>query len=228
MASPAILSHDSGNPQSHGKGCTSASCCSPSKLWRTLQTLISTNNKLELSRVCQDKEKSPHILRVLLTSRLTNDPSQYPASHKHRVIRLDPLVHPEAIRKFGKSVTDLNAVQLALFHRHESIALQILTFIRHRATSVETRMFVQHVWGNRNTSLHLASYLAMPRLVKLLLELGADPIAPNARQLLAADVCSNQDCLGLLQKAITRQSAPAKAQKPPAQASFPAKSEPTV
>ncbi|KAG0165879.1 hypothetical protein DFQ28_008177 [Apophysomyces sp. BC1034] len=187
------------NSHQHTKGCTSATCCSPSRLWRTIQTLISSDSKEEFQKLCQDSDRGPHVLRVLLTARIANDVSLYPASHKHRVIQHDPSVRQQATLKFGKSVTDLNALQLALFCRREAMAIQLLTFLRRHAQPYELSLFVNHVWGNKNTSLHLACFLCMPRLVRLLLELGADPNVKNARNVMPANCC-NKECLVILQK----------------------------
>ncbi|KAF7729845.1 hypothetical protein EC973_003579 [Apophysomyces ossiformis] len=187
------------NSHQHTKGCTSATCCSPSRLWKTIQSLISSDNKEEFRKLCQDSDRGPHVLNVLLTCRNANDASLYPASHKHRVIQHDPSIRRQALLHFGKSVGDLNALQLALFHRKEALAIQLLLYLRSHAQPSKLTLFVNHVWGDKNTSLHLACFLGMPRLVRLLLELGADPNAKNARQVTPAD-CSNKECLTILQK----------------------------
>ncbi|KAI8365996.1 uncharacterized protein BYT42DRAFT_618441 [Radiomyces spectabilis] len=180
------------------KACTSASCCSPSRLWRSIQTMVTTDAKNEFSRLCHDRPT--HVLQVLLSSRIPNDPSQYPASHKYRVIQFDSAVRTDAVRKFGKSVTDLNAVQLALFQRRETMACLILSFIRQHATPPELKTFVNHVWGYRNTSLHLACFWGMPRLVRLLLACGADASIRNSRQFGPQQCGTNPECLTLLQR----------------------------
>ncbi|KAI7868310.1 hypothetical protein BDF14DRAFT_1795227 [Spinellus fusiger] len=197
MVSAIVRPHAPG--YSHKK-CTSSSCCSPSKLWRTLQTLISTNNTQEMNRLCQDPERTSHVLNVVLTSRLANDPSQYPASHKHRVLQFDPAVRPEATRKFGKKTTDLNAVQLALVHRHEGMAVQLLQFVRHHASVHASTVFVNHLWGHRNTSLHLACFMNMPRTVKLLLDMGAHGFIKNQHQFTATDLCHQKSCLDMMKR----------------------------
>ncbi|KAI8339156.1 hypothetical protein BC941DRAFT_329064, partial [Chlamydoabsidia padenii] len=174
-----------GTPNHAKQKCTSATCCSPSRLWRSIQQLIGQNNKQDLIKLCQDPNRSTHVLQVLLSSRLTNDASLYPASHKHRVIQL-PV---EAHATLGKPGTDLNALQLALFHRHEGIAFYLLRLIRQHATEKERTLFVNHLWGTRNGSLHLACYLEMPRVVKLLLEMGVKPDATNGKLKVPLNCC---------------------------------------
>ncbi|KAI8373141.1 uncharacterized protein BYT42DRAFT_500355, partial [Radiomyces spectabilis] len=194
----AAVLHDSSH---HKQPCTSATCCSPSRLWRAVQTYISTDAKQDLVQLCQDENRGPHVLRVLLTSRLNNDASLYPASHKHRVIQFDASVRPKAVALFGKSATDLNALQLAIFYRRENLAIWLLKYLRPRCSSAEFKMFLHHVWGHKNTSLHLACFFGMHRLVQLLLDMGMAPSIKNARHLTPADCCmNNQECLALLQK----------------------------
>ncbi|MCQ9191633.1 ankyrin repeat domain-containing protein, partial [Escherichia coli] len=56
-----------------------------------------------------------------------------------------------------------------------------------------------HTWGYRNTSLHLAAFFGMPTLVQLLLDLGADPLVINRKNMAPADCCAGNDaCLSLL------------------------------
>ncbi|ORZ18027.1 hypothetical protein BCR42DRAFT_244291 [Absidia repens] len=182
------------------KKCTSATCCSPSRIWKSIQQLIGENNKQDLIKLCQDPNKAVHVLRVLLTSRLTNDASLYPASNKHRVIQLvadgsTPGMSPLQFRAtvnatFGKTATDLNALQLALFHRNEGIACYLLQLIRQHASDKDMGLFVNHLWGKRNGSLHLACFLGMPRVVQLLLEMGVSPDAVNGKLKTPLDCCS--------------------------------------
>ncbi|KAF7731995.1 hypothetical protein EC973_007100 [Apophysomyces ossiformis] len=188
------------NHQHSSKGCTSATCCSPSRLWRSIQTIISTNARDEFSHLCQDTIRVPHVVRVLLTSRLQNDASLYPASHKHRVIQFDPSVRSDACRKFGKPLTDLNALQLALVHNHEALACSLLHFLRQHTQNAELQLFLNHLWGCGNTSLHLACFFGMSRLVRLMVDLGADPSIRNSRQIGPVDCCTSRECLAALEK----------------------------
>ncbi|KAI9007953.1 hypothetical protein CLU79DRAFT_777235 [Phycomyces nitens] len=190
----AAVLNDSPHPT---KQCTSASCCSPSRLWKSIQTMIATDARDAFATLSQDPERAPHLTRVLLTLRAANDPLLFPASHKHRVIQFDLPIRAEAVRKFGKPVTDLNAIQLALLQRRDGMAHLILGFLRQTASPKEVKVFVNHLWGQRNSSLQVACFLNMPRLVRLLLDCGADPTFRNARNLGPVD-CSHPDCLSAL------------------------------
>ncbi|KAI8339409.1 hypothetical protein BC941DRAFT_511776 [Chlamydoabsidia padenii] len=181
--------------------CGNGSCCSPSKLWRQLQTIVRTGNEQDFERLCGEG-RAPHVARVLLSQRLVNDPALYPASNKHRVLQLNlpsQRQQPQVIRLFGTSVRDLNALQMALFLRHETMARSILEFLKVNSTSKELCQFVNHTWGQKNSSLHLAAYWGMTSLVRLLLECGADTTLRNARQRGPLDGCTNLTCIQLLQ-----------------------------
>ncbi|KAI7847908.1 hypothetical protein BDC45DRAFT_471979 [Circinella umbellata] len=179
------------------KQCTSTSCCSPLRLWRTLQTIIHNDSKDEFSRLCETTP-TELITRVLLTSRLSNDPALYSPSQKSRVIQFPIHVRQEAVRKFGKLVTDLNPIQLALVLKNPVIAFQLLVFLKNNATVQELTQFLHHTWGQRNTTLHLACFWNMSKLVRLLVDLGADTNARNTRLVLPVDCCTNNECLALL------------------------------
>ncbi|KAI9267924.1 hypothetical protein BDA99DRAFT_504378 [Phascolomyces articulosus] len=194
--------HLNNNNNTARKQCSSASCCSPLRLWRTLQTIIQKDAKEEFSRL---SESTPQELftRVLLTSRLANDPSLYSPSQKSRVIQFPLQVRQEAVRKLGKPTTDLNALQLALVLKSTSVAFQILGYLKQHASKQQLDTFLGHVWGQRNTTLHLACFWNMSRLVRLLLDLGADTMTRNTRLVLPVDCCTNTDCLVLLSTTTT-------------------------
>ncbi|SAL96666.1 hypothetical protein [Absidia glauca] len=163
--------HRHATPNHAKQKCTSATCCSPSRIWRSVQLLIGENNQQGLFDLCHDPVRGPHVLDVVVSSRLANNPALYLASNKHRVLRLDP----DGVALFGKSATDLNALQMALFYRHEEVACVLLELVRDHAVARDRRLFVTHTWGKRNDSLALACYLGMAKVVKLLLEMGVKP-----------------------------------------------------
>ncbi|KAI9271844.1 hypothetical protein BDA99DRAFT_534312 [Phascolomyces articulosus] len=189
----------------HGGGqhkkCTSATCCSRSKIWKAIQTAIAMDDKKGLTLMFQDQERIPHIKTVLIKERNMNDASALPPSHKHRILQFDKTLRLEANSKFGKSVTDLNGLQVAMFQGREDIACQLLQFLRQQASLTELDSFLGHVWGKGNSSLHLACFHGMPRLVQLLLDMGADPHVMNACHFKPADCCKDPGCLALLEKA---------------------------
>lgn len=178
------------------KGCNSASCCSPAKLWRTLQSLVKGDDKKELIKFFKD-DRLEHIVRVALTSRISNDAALYPPSQQHKVIRLTAT--RESMLCLGKSSTDLNLLQLALMTSSESMVMTLLAQLKLHASPAELKHFVNHVWGQGNTSLHLAVFLKRHSVVKALLDLGCLSDVSNARNKRAVDCCfGDQAILDLL------------------------------
>lgn len=176
------------NLSSPHKGCNSSSCCSPAKLWRTLQTLIKTNDKKGLSDFFKDPRQE-HIVRVALTSRITNDAAMFPPSQQHKLVRLEER-KLEANKYLGKSYNDLNSLQLALITSSESMVLTLLAQLKLYATTQEMKLFLNHIWGQGNTSLHLAVFLKRHSVVKTLIDLGCQPDHHlNARKKTAFDCC---------------------------------------
>ncbi|KAI9357222.1 ankyrin repeat-containing domain protein [Pilaira anomala] len=176
------------------KPCTSASCCSPSRLWRTIQSIINGDQREEFRKLMGDQTKLPHLVRVLLTSRLSNNPLVYSRPSTHIDRRL--------LEKFGKlTPTDLNALEIALLKRHDQIAYSILLVLKRNVTPAELIQFLNHQWGKEKlTALHLASFWGMSKLVRLMLELGADPLSLSIRQLSPIDCTTHSDIISMLQQ----------------------------
>ncbi|OBZ90743.1 hypothetical protein A0J61_01196 [Choanephora cucurbitarum] len=192
MSTVAVVS-----PKSHhhatSKPCTSTSCCSPSRLWKTIQLLIQTNNRDEFRKLCGDSIKQPHVVRVILSSRLSNNPLVYKST-----ITIDRRLTD----KFGKlTATDLNALELALLQKHEHLAYILLQTLRQHATPSESKQFLNHQWGKQgNTALHLAAFWGMSKLVRLMLDMEADPFVKNNRQLRPIDCTTHSDTIQLLEQ----------------------------
>jgi hypothetical protein len=185
---------DTGQPVPH-KGCNSSSCCSPAKLWRTLQTLIKNDSKMGLVQFFKD-DRLEHIVRVALTSRITNDAALLPPSQKHKIIRL---TSRESFLYLGKSFTDLNLLQLALLCSSEGTVMALLNQLKVHASESDLKQFVNHVWGQGNTSLHLAMFLKRPLVIKALMDLGCVSGVLNARNKTAVDCCmGDQDILDII------------------------------
>lgn len=202
------------------KKCTSASCCSPSRLWKSIQQFLSHQDKQGLEKLCQDEEKQTHVLRVLLTSRYHNDPARYGASNKHLVLNLSDKMVGASVdntalslsntikrrklvyEKFGKPLTDLNALQLAILYRNEDIVLYLLDLMHQHATTKEFNSFIHHQCGKQISSLHLAGFLALPKVVDKLLSFGMDPQLKNGRMKTPLDCTDHLDCRQLLENAI--------------------------
>ncbi|ORE03933.1 hypothetical protein BCV72DRAFT_23648 [Rhizopus microsporus var. microsporus] len=176
------------------KPCNSVSCCSPSRLWKSIQQVINQDKREEFKTLCQDKTKIPHLVRVILSSRLSNNPLLYSKSTTVIDSRLN--------EKFGKlSATDLNAVEISLLqHKHDTFAYWTLQLLKKHAKASECKQFVNHQFGKQgNTALHLAAFWGMSRLVRLMLELGADPSVQNNRQLRPIDCTTHADVIALLE-----------------------------
>ena len=177
------------------KPCTSASCCSPSRLWKSIQLLINTDQREEFRKLFNDDEKLPHLVRVVLTCRLSNNPLVYKNTMK--------IVDARLSGKFGKiSATDLNALELALLQKHDHIAFSILQVLKQNATPAQCKQFLNHQWGKKkgNTALHLAAFWGMSKIVRLMLEMGADPTTQNNRQLRPIDCTTHSEIIVQLQQ----------------------------
>ncbi|KAI8979800.1 hypothetical protein BDF20DRAFT_819952, partial [Mycotypha africana] len=189
-ASPSLASTAS---VTHHKGCNSATCCSPAKIWRTLQTLIKEDDPGALIKHFEqaDEQRLQHIVRVALTARLSNDASLYPPSQQHKLVRL---TSREAMLCFGKSFRDLNSLQLALLASSEATVLALFTQLKSYAESLgeaeKWSSFINHIWGQGNTTLHLAAHLQRREVIKQLLELECCKIhVRNARNRYPEDCC---------------------------------------
>lgn len=183
------------NQHASAKPCTSANCCSPGRLWKNMQILINSNQKEEFRTFCSDKAKLPHIVNVILTCRLSNNPLVY---SKANTIQFDQKLY----EKFGKFIpTDINALELALLQKHDHIAFYILQLLKQNSTPAQNKQFLNHQWGKGgNTALHLAAFWGLSKIVRLMIELGADPILENNRQLKPIDCATNSDTQSQLQK----------------------------
>ncbi|KAK4521964.1 uncharacterized protein ATC70_004503 [Mucor velutinosus] len=180
------------------KPCTSASCCSPSRLWKTVQLLVNTDQRDEFRKLFNDQEKLPHLVRVILTCRLSNNPLVY-----KNTMKIDARLNDT----FGKiSATDLNALELALLQKHDHIAFSMLQVLKQNATPAQCKQFINHQWGKqKNTALHLAAFWGMSKIVRLMLEMGADPTTPNNRHLRPIDCTTHPDLIHQLQQSNTVQ-----------------------
>ncbi|KAI7879697.1 hypothetical protein K492DRAFT_208052 [Lichtheimia hyalospora FSU 10163] len=178
----------------HGKCCNS-----DTKLWKTVQAALKSNDMEAWAQLAGDDHRVPQLTHVLLKNRVENDVRRMSPSQRHQLIQFNKEIRAESMRLFGVSVKDLNAVQVALFHGNEDLACQVVRFVSEQATANELRLFLNHTWGYRNSSLHLAAFFGMPTLVQLLLDLGADSMVINRKNMAPADCCAGNDaCLALL------------------------------
>ncbi|KAG1380265.1 hypothetical protein G6F61_004213 [Rhizopus arrhizus] len=187
------------------KPCTSVSYCSSARLWKAIQQFINGDKRDEFKALFGDKDNTSQLVNVILSSRLSNDPLLYSRTTTKIDARLN--------ETFGKlSATDLNALEITLLqHRHDTFAYRIVLLLKRHATPAECKQFVNHQFGKQgNTALHLASFWGMSRLVKALLDLGADPFVQNNRQLRPIDCTTSSDVISFLKEI----KEPVKSRKP--------------
>lgn len=145
-----------------------------------------------------DKHPSPTIiLQVLLTTSYPNSDAFY----QH-----EPDVIDAANELLGPSLEDLNAMQIACILGDEELALDILEFVVKVTEDIEAKKilfeFMGRVWGNSNTTLHLASFLGMGDLVKRMIELGAATSRQNDRQYKPVDCADDLSTTKIFETAI--------------------------
>ena len=108
----------------------------------------------------------------------------------------DEEILKDAQALLGKSTSNLNLLQIAIFLGDEEIALEILKYVAEMAHELGSKKilmeFMGKMWGESNTSLHLASFHGMSELVKLLLICGANIRKVNDRKYKAVD-CADDD-----------------------------------
>ncbi|ORY00071.1 hypothetical protein K493DRAFT_157822, partial [Basidiobolus meristosporus CBS 931.73] len=102
----------------------------------------------------------------------------------------------DADELLGKSVENLNGLQIACMLGDEELALDILQYVAYESEKMDAKKvlyeFMSRVWGGGNTALHLASFLGMADLVKKLLDLGANTNKRNDRKYKPVD-CADDD-----------------------------------
>ena len=94
------------------------------------------------------------------------------------------------------SLENLNALQIACLLGEEDIALDILEFVTRITEEIQSKKilyeFMGRIWGDGNTTLHLASFMGMTDLVTQLLELGATKGKSNNRKYKPVDCTNDQ------------------------------------
>ncbi|KAI9222246.1 hypothetical protein BC828DRAFT_36142 [Blastocladiella britannica] len=104
--------------------------------------------------------------QVLATFTVPNTDKKY--SH-------EPEIMADVEELLGASTARLNLIQIACFLGEEDIALDILNYLATEAEEIGSKYalvtFLTSMWGNGNTTLHLAAFLGMGDLVGRILEL---------------------------------------------------------
>lgn len=90
----------------------------------------------------------------------------------------------------------MNAIQVACILGEEDIAMDILDFITRTAEEIDARIilyeFMGRMWGEGNTTLHLASFMGMHCLVEELIKHGAATGKANLKNYKPVD-CAGDD-----------------------------------
>lgn len=159
-----------------------------------LQNAIINGSRQDFNNICEKAIGSSHDLaHALLTWRVA------------RVIQYPLNVRQEAVRKLGplqKKPIELDAIQYTLLLQKGALAIAMLEYLQQHCDRESLHAFVNRQWSSSNTALHLACFWNMPRLVRLLLDLGADCNARNANLVSPADCCRTaphgNDCRAML------------------------------
>ena len=154
------------------------------KIQLKLFTLIEAGNRQKVNEFLLNDDGIA--AQVMLTAIDPNIDKKY---------HYDDDVEMEANELLGSSVVNLNAIQIALFMEDEDMSLDILDYVEKQSIKLGSKMvllaFLGMMWGNGNTTLHLASFHGMTLLVRKLLELGASPTKKNQKKYTAIDCCAD-------------------------------------
>ncbi|KAF9974555.1 hypothetical protein BGZ73_002039 [Actinomortierella ambigua] len=132
------------------------------------------------------------VLQTLLTWNCSNVDGQY--GH-------DPDVALDAKELLGSTVDHLNLIQIACFLFMEDLALDILNYVATASDTLGSKKilyeFMGKLWGDGNTTLHIASFLGMADLTKRLLDLGANFNKMNDHKYKPVDCADENTTLSL-------------------------------
>ncbi|CAO3569972.1 unnamed protein product [Mortierella alpina] len=160
-------------------------------LWKQMLDAIEQEDRQELERILHAFDFAI-VIQTLVTWNLPNTDGQY----KH-----DPDVMLDARELLGPSVDHLNLIQIACFLFNEDIALDLLNFVATASEELESKKilyeFMGKMWGDGNTTLHLASFLGMADLTKRLLDLGANVYKMNDRKYKPVDCADENTTMSL-------------------------------
>ncbi|KAF9131892.1 hypothetical protein BGW39_001196 [Mortierella sp. 14UC] len=154
-------------------------------------TAIEAEDRKELDRVLHAFDFAI-VIQTLVTWNTPNSDNQY----KH-----DPDVLLDAKELLGPKVDHLNLIQIACFLFNEEMALDMLNFVAKASEELESKKilyeFMGKMWGDGNTTLHLASFLGMADLTKRLLDLGANVYKMNHRKYKPVDCADENTTMSL-------------------------------
>ncbi|KAJ3272868.1 hypothetical protein HDV01_005191 [Terramyces sp. JEL0728] len=158
-----------------------------SALEKAIFTNINEGNRVAIVNIFQNYPSSTSILQILLTTTYPN--KDYFYTHDPEVIR-------DADELLGESLENLNAIQIACILGEEDLGMDILQFVNDFTEEINAKKilyeFMGRIWGDGNTTLHLASFMGMSDLVQMMIELGAAVGKINNRKYKPVD-CAGDD-----------------------------------
>ncbi|KAF9938275.1 hypothetical protein BGZ65_000120 [Modicella reniformis] len=160
-------------------------------LWKQMLDAIDQEDRTELNRIL-DAYDFAIVIQTLVTWSFSNADNKY---------RHDPDILLDAKELLGPTVDHLNLIQIACFLFNEEMALDLLNFVAKASEELESKKilyeFMGKMWGDGNTTLHLASFLGMADLTKRLLDLGANVYKMNARKYKPVDCADENTTMSL-------------------------------
>lgn len=160
-------------------------------LWRQMLDAIDQEDRAELGRILQAFDFAI-VIQTLVTWNFSNTDNKY---------RHDPDILLDAQGLLGPTVDHLNLIQIACFLLNEEMALDLLNFVAKASDELESKKilyeFMGKLWGDGNTTLHLASFLGMADLTKRLLDLGANVYKMNDRKYKPVDCADENTTMSL-------------------------------
>ncbi|KAG0040199.1 hypothetical protein BGZ82_004444, partial [Podila clonocystis] len=155
-------------------------------VWKQMLDAIEQEDRPGLDKVLHAFDFAL-VLQTLVTWTLANKDNHY---------RHDPDVLLDAKELLGQTVDHLNMIQVACFLFNEELALDLLNFVATACEELESKKilyeFMGKLWGDGNTTLHLASFLGMADLTKRLLDLGANVYKMNHHKYKPVD-CADEN-----------------------------------
>lgn len=155
-------------------------------VWKQMLDAIEQEDRPGLAKVLHAFDFAL-VLQTLVTWTLANKDNHY---------RHDPDVLLDAKELLGPTVDHLNMIQVACFLFNEELALDLLNFVATACEELESKKilyeFMGKLWGDGNTTLHLASFLGMADLTKRLLDLGANVYKMNHHKYKPVD-CADEN-----------------------------------
>lgn len=170
-------------------------------LEKAIFTCINQDNRSLLMQIFEKYPSDTTILQVLLTTSYPNRDGFY--RHDNEVLneaaellgsRFLCLIFEFLISYY--SLENLNALQIACLLGEEDLAMDILDFVARITDEIHSKKvlyeFMGRVWGDGNTTLHLAAFMGMVDLVTVMIQLGAAKSKSNNRKYKPVDCADDE------------------------------------